>query len=79
MAEAKANTNECIDCNKKAIIIAVTIVLLAIILMYFRDRQQKRVLELQRLEGQVDVWEEWGLPGQNRQPSNAPGKGGKIL
>ena len=79
MAEAKANTNECIDCNKKAIIIAVTIVLLAIILMYFRDRQQKRELQLQRIDTQGDVWEEWGPPGQNRQPTNMPGKGGKIL
>lgn len=77
MGKAKANVSN--GRNNNVLIIVVTVVVLAIIFMYFRDRQQKRVLELQRLEGQVDVWEEWGLPGQNRQPSNAPGKGGKIL
>ena len=78
MTEVNANVSN--GRNWNAIIIAVTIVVLAIILMYFRDRQQKRYLELQQLEGQVDVWEEWGPPQQNRQLNNAPGKGGgKIL
>ncbi|MHC4172434.1 MAG: hypothetical protein ACYST5_05770, partial [Planctomycetota bacterium] len=66
--------------NRNAIIITATIVVLAIILMYFWDRQQKRVLELRRLDTQTDVWEEWGLPQQDRQLKNMSGKGGeKIL
>jgi len=78
MSEANANVFN--DRNRNVIIIAVTIVVLAIILLYFRDRQQKRALELQRLDTQVDVWEEWGPPQQNRQLNNASGKSGeKIL
>jgi len=78
MTEANANVPN--DRNWNAIIIAVTIVVLAVILMYFRDRQQQRMLELQRLDTQGNVWEEWGLPQQNRQLNNAYGKGGeKIL
>ncbi len=66
--------------NWNAIIIAVTIVVLAVILMYFRDRQQNRALELKRLDTQGDVWEEWGLPQQKGQLKNMSGKGGeKIL
>ncbi len=79
MAETKANSNESV-CNKNAIIIAVTIVVLAVIFIYFRDRQQKRELQLQRLDTRMDVWEEWGPPQQNRQLNNTTGKGGgKIL
>ncbi len=79
MAETKANSNESV-CNKNAIIIAVTIVVLAVIFMYFRDKQQKRELQLERLETQMGVWEEWGPPQQNRQLNNATDKsGGKIL
>lgn len=78
MTEANANVPN--DRNWNAIIIAATIVVLAVILMYFRDRQQQRMLELQRLDTQGDVWEEWGLSQQNRQLNNASGKGGeKIL
>ena len=76
---AEANINESIGRNRNTIIIAATIVVLAIILMYFWDRQQKYNLELERLETQGEVWQEWGPPGQNRQPTNTPGKGGKIL
>lgn len=78
MSEADANVFN--DRNRNVIIIAVTIVVLAVILMYFRDRQQDRALELKRLDTQGDVWEEWGLPQQNRQLKNMSGKGGeKIL
>lgn len=78
MSEADANVFN--DRNRNVIIIAVTIVVLAVILMYFHGRQQKRILELQRLETQGDVWEEWGLPQQNGQLKNMSGKGGeKIL
>ena len=74
------NVNEFIGSNKNAIIIAVTIVVLAVIFMFFRDRQQKRDLQLQRLDAQMNVWEEWGPPQQNRQLNNTTGKGGgKIL
>ena len=77
---AEVNISESIGRNRNTIIIAVTIVLLAIILMYFRDRQQKRQLQLQRLDSQMDVWEEWGPPQQNKQLNNTRGKGGgKIL
>lgn len=76
----ETNVNKFIGSNKNAIIIAVTIVVLAVIFMYFWDRQQKRALELERLETQTDVWQEWGPPQQNRQLNNATDKsGGKIL
>ena len=76
----ETNVNEFIGSNKNAIIIAVTIVVLAVIFMFFRDRQQKRALELERLETQTEVWQEWGPPQQNRQLNNTTGKsGGKIL
>ena len=74
MAETKANSNESV-CNKNAIIIAVTIVVLAVIFMFFRDKQQKRQLQLERLDTQIDVLEEWGPPRQN----TASKGGGKIL
>lgn len=78
MSEADANVFN--DRNRNVIIIAVTIVVLAVILMYFHDRQQKRALELQRLDIQGNVWEEWGPPQQNGQLKNMSGKGGeKIL
>ena len=78
MSEADANVFN--DRNRNVIIIAVTIVVLAVILMYFRDRQQNRALELRRLDTQGDVWEEWGLPQQNGQLKNMSDKGGeKIL
>ena len=86
---AEANINESIGCNRNTIIIAVTIVVLAIVFLYLWDRQQKRDLELERLETQGEVWQEWGPPQQswqqpqqqqqNRQPNKVPGKRGKIL
>lgn len=76
----ETNVNKFIGSNKNAIIIAVTIVVLAVILMFFRDRQQKRLLQLRRLDTQMNVWEEWGPPQQNRQLNNTTDKsGGKIL
>lgn len=48
------------------LIIAVTIVVLIIVFFYFRDRQQKRDLDLRRLDRQVDVLEEWGTPRTSR-------------
>lgn len=76
----ETNVNKFIGSNKNSIIIAVTIVVLAVILMFFRERQQKRLLQLQRLDTQMNVWEEWGPPQQNRQLNNTTGKSGeKIL
>ncbi len=80
MAEAKANISEVVNCNKNTIIIAITIVALAVVFLYFWDRQQKRDLELERLETQTEVWQEWGPPQQNRQLNNTSDKdSGKIL
>ncbi len=76
----ETNVNEFIGSNKNAIIIAVTIVVLAVIFMFFRDRQQKRNLQLQQVDRQMDVWEEWGPQQQNRPLNSRTGKGGgKIL
>jgi hypothetical protein len=73
------SVNERISNNKNAIVIAVTIVVLAVVFMFYRDRQQKRELQLERLDTQMDVWDEWGLQ-QNRQLNGTTGKGGgKIL
>ena len=78
MAEITANESK--ERNYDAIIIAVTIVVLAIIFMFFRARQQKRDLQLELLETQMRVSDEWGPPQQNRQLNNTTGKGGgKIL
>ena len=80
---SEANTNVSDERNRNAIIIIAAIVVLAIILIYFRDRQQKRAFELQRLDSQMDVWEEWGpawQQQQNRRLNNARGTGGgRIL
>lgn len=67
---SEANTNVSDERNRNTIIIVAVIVVFAIIFMYFWDRQQKRAFELQRLDSQMDVWEEWGPPLQNRQRQN---------
>ena len=51
-------------CSNKTFIISVTVVLLVIIVMYFRDRQQQNVFELRRLEKRVEMLEEFGMPRQ---------------
>jgi cell division protein FtsN len=53
--------------SHKMLIIAVTVVVLFIIFMYFRDRQQQHAFELRRLEKRVELLEEWGVPRQNVQ------------
>jgi len=75
MAKVKANTNESINCSKNAIIIAITIVMLAVVFMYFRNRQQKRWLQLEHFDTQMDVQEEWDSQRQNTNSQD----GGKIL
>ena len=48
--------------SNKTLIIAVIVVVLAIIFMYFRDWQQQHAFELHRLEKRVELLEEWGMP-----------------
>lgn len=80
MAKAKANMSKLVNCNKNTIIIVVTIVVLAVVFMYFGGRQQKRDLQLERLDTQMDTMEEWDPTRQNRQMNNTTGqRGGKIL
>ena len=61
MTEENGNTSN--TWNSKTLIIAATVVVLAIILMYFRDQSQQRAYELRRVEKRVELLEEWG----NRQ------------
>ncbi len=74
MADEKANTNKYVF-NKNAIIIAVAAVLLAVIFVFFQDRQQKRQDQLRRLDTQMDVMEDLG-PSQRNTANQG---GGKIL
>jgi len=64
--------------NNKTLIIAVVVVVLAVIFMYFRDQKLQRDYELQRLERRVELLEEWGRPRQNMQ-SNTPWGGWQPL
>lgn len=69
MSEANASVFKSVFSGRsnKVLIISVIVVLLVTILMFFRDQQQQRRLELRRLERRVEVLEEWGLGGRNRQ------------
>mgnify|MGYP001415138595 CR=1 FL=1 len=58
MAEEKANMNKYV-CNKNTIIIAVTAVLLAVIFIFFYDRQQKRQDQLGVLTHKWTLWKNW--------------------
>jgi hypothetical protein len=78
MSETKVNNNS-ICSNTNAIIIAVTIVVIAITLMFFRDRQQKRNLQLQHLDTQMKAWDEFGVPRQNRQLNTTTAQGGEVI
>ncbi|MBW7990954.1 MAG: hypothetical protein FVQ84_13190 [Planctomycetes bacterium] len=79
MMTGKNSNNNSISSNTNAIIIAVTIVVIAVTVMYFRDRQQKRDLQLQHLDTQMKVWDEWGVPQQNKQLNNTTAQGGEII
>jgi len=48
--------------SNQTLIIAVTVVVLFIIFMHFRDRQQQHAFELRSLEKRVELLEEWGMP-----------------
>ncbi len=62
--------------NYNVIIIAVTIVVLGGIFMFFRDRQQKRLLQLDLIDTRMDAWEELRPQQQNTQTTNS---GERIL
>lgn len=62
--------------NYNVIIIAVTIVVLGGIFMFFRDRQQKRLLQLDLIDTRMDTWEELRPQQQNTQTTNS---GERIL
>ena len=53
--------------DNRVLIIAVAIVVLATIVLYYRDRQQQSTFELRRLEKRVELLEEWGMPRRNAQ------------
>jgi len=78
MTGTKVN-KEYISSNMNAIIIAVTIVIIAVTFMFFRDRQQKRNLQLQNLETQMNIWDEFGVPQQNRQLNNTAVQPGERI
>jgi hypothetical protein len=69
MSEANASVFKSVfsGCSNKVLIISVIVVVLVTLFMYFRDQQMQRVLELRRIERRVEVLEEWGLGGRNRQ------------
>lgn len=53
--------------DHRVLIIAVAIVVLATIVLYYRDRQQQSAFEIRRLEKRVELLEEWGMPRRNAQ------------
>ena len=61
----EANRNTLNVRSNKTLIIAVIVVVLLSIFMYFRDRQQQHAFELRSLEKRVELLEEWGMPRQN--------------
>ena len=73
---AKTDANKFIDDNKNALIIAAAIIVLAVVFMFFRDRQQKREIQLERLDTQRELWEDRGPQQRNTKTANG---GGKIL
>ena len=69
MSEANASVFKSVfsGCSNKVLIISVIIAVLVTLFMFFRNQQQQRRLEFRRLERRVEVLEEWGLGGRNRQ------------
>jgi len=61
--------------SDKTLIIAVAVVVLGIIFLYFLDQKQQRAYELRRLEKRVELLEEWGRPRQNMQATTPPRQG----
>ena len=71
---AKTDANKFIDDNKNAIIIVAAIIVLATAFMFFRDRQQKRDFRLERLDTQMELWEERGPQQRNTKTANDDGR-----
>lgn len=65
--------------NHTLLIIVVAILLFAVLLLCFNDRQHKRDLELRRLETRVDALEDQEWSGENVRPGRGPGTGGTVL
>ena len=59
------NTNTQSIWTSKLFIIAVAVVVLFTIFMYFRDRKLQQVYEIRRLETRVEALEDVGRPRQN--------------
>lgn len=83
-ADSKANVLNLV--NNNILTIAIAVVVLAIILMFFWDRQQQRAVELRRIETKIELLEDWGVPTQQLQQqnaqqnnTNAQGNGGRIF
>jgi len=83
-ADIKANVLK-LD-NNNILTISIAVVVLAIVLMFFWDRQQQRAVELRRIETRIDLLEEWGIRPQQQlqqqnaqQSTNAQGNGGRIF
>lgn len=49
-----------------ALIVAIAVVMLVAIVLWFVDRREGRGLERRRLDQRMDVMEEWAPPGRNR-------------
>jgi hypothetical protein len=79
MMTDKNASDESIGGNMNAIIITAAIVVLAVIFMFFRDRQQKRKLQLQQFDTQMRVWEEWDPQQRNRQLNNTGQEVERVL
>ena len=77
MSEANANT--LCERDLKKILIAVTIIVLAVAFLIFWDRQQKRAFELEKLENRMNVLEEWPPTNNAQQNRMLPAGGDKVL
>lgn len=73
---AKMTVDAYTERNYNVIVIAVTIVVLGCIFMFFRDRQQKRLLQLELIHTRMDTWEDLRPQQQNTQTTNS---GERIL
>jgi len=77
MSETNANT--LCERDLKKIVVAVTIVVLAVVFLIFWDRQQKRAFELEKLENRMNVLEEWPPTNNVQQNRMLPAGGDKVL
>ena len=62
-----------VNSNGNVLTLAITVVVLAIVLLFFWDRQQQRAVELRRIENRLDMMEEWGIRPQ-MQPNTQLGQ-----